>query len=650
MRIRLESLKLQCRKSQEIIKFSPQISYFNGQISAGKSSIARLVDYCLGGNLERTPAIEQELVSVQLLAYLEDYEVLFERKARESSHITVTWRDQEGNTESVLAPIQASPSGAPIWGNEVYNISDLLFYFFGLSPIKVRKSERTTDSKLIRLSFRDIFWYCYLEQSELDSSFFNLDKPIIQNKSRYAMRFIVGAYTEKMNELEIERSKIKELRTKKTDTIKQLLTFLEQFGYNSDIQINAEIEQVNTNLDKLRSKYLAIREGYTKDTHFVDELREQLRQLNKELSQEEQVLSDLRTRIEEQASLREELIASKFKLARSTAARLVLADIPFKFCPNCGTPVDHVQGISDICSLCKQHPVAKSDMYILEEETVRQDIDSRIKELDESLMKHKKAQNIQELKVSKLRQDKALLDKKLDEELKNYDSRFLAQSRDIERQIASHEERIRNLKKTLEMPMAVARLGKEVDTLFAKEEGLKRTIQKEKESIEATDKHLQEIEDAFLQAMLAVGVPGIGEQDIVEINSRTWIPDILVGGNRANRWNFYNAGSAGKKTLINVCYALAVHKVASLYNLPLPTLLIIDTPMKNIGEDVNREIFEAFYSYLYELAQGPLSKTQFIIIDKEYFPPRSEKINIMDRYMTTDDDNHPPLISYYHGP
>jgi hypothetical protein len=627
------------------------VSYFHGQISAGKSSIARLVDFCLGGKLERTPAIGQELVSVQLSAIIEDQEVLFEREAKDSNQIQVTWRPPEGPSGSVLAPITASPTRGPIWGNEIYNLSDLIFHLFGFPPIKVRKSEIAADSKLVRLSFRDIMWYCYLEQGELDSSFFNLEKPIIMTKSRHAIRFIVGAYTEKLNELELELSRIRELRVKKKNSIEQLRTFLEPFGYSSDQEIISEIEQINSDLINVRSELMPIRDGYTKDTHFADELRDQLRQLNEQLLNEKRVLVDLNKRIEEQKSLKGELLTAKFKLARSKSAKVVLADLPFKYCPSCGAKVDHRRDLSSgVCLLCGQHPPETDDRPLMEEEVVRRDLDLRIKELDESLERHKKARIAQELDLSRLKEEKALLDEKLDEELKNYDSRFLARSREIERKIASYEERIRGLKRILKMPEAVTKIEKEVDMLGVDLEGLGRRCDKERESIEASGRFVREIEDAFLQALLAVGVPGVSENDTVRVNAKTWVPDILIGGDISNRWNFYNAGSAGKKTLLNVCYALAVHKVSSVHKLPLPTLLIIDTPMKNIGEDVNRDIFEAFYTYLYKLAQGPLSNTQFIIIDKEYFAPESKIIGIKERYMTVEDDECPPLISYYRGP
>jgi hypothetical protein len=64
MKIRFETLKLICKRSEEVIDFSSQISFFHGELSAGKSTIARLIDFCLGASLEATTAIPQEMVAV----------------------------------------------------------------------------------------------------------------------------------------------------------------------------------------------------------------------------------------------------------------------------------------------------------------------------------------------------------------------------------------------------------------------------------------------------------------------------------------------------------------------------------------------------------------------------------------------------------
>jgi hypothetical protein len=73
-------------------------------------------------------------------------------------------------------------------------------------------------------------------------------------------------------------------------------------------------------------------------------------------------------------------------------------------------------------------------------------------------------------------------------------------------------------------------------------------------------------------------------------------------------------------------------------------LLIIDSPTKNIAADVNPEIVNALFQYIYRLSVGSLSKTQFVIIDNEFIPPdQSTGAKLLVREMK------PPLIPYYSG-
>jgi hypothetical protein len=647
MKINFTALTLQCKQSREVIEFSPRLSVFYGKMSSGKSSIARLVDFCLGGDLERTPALDRELVSVHLSARIGRYEVLFEREAFGSSQVQVTWRDEAGLTGSVLAPLTATAT--PIWEDQVYNLSDLVFYLLEMTPIKVPKSTRETESEMVRLSFRDIMWYCYLEQENLDSSFFWLKTPFKDRKSRYVLSFVVGAYNEKLNQLEIELSRIRESKRRRNEEVQQLRSFLRQFGYSSESQILEEIQTTRETLQRASSELDRIQEGYAKDTHFADDLREQLRFLEKEVSTQERALTELQNRIAEQESLKAELIGAKFKLARTRSAKNILEGVTFEFCPSCGLKLTHTTEEKHTCSLCGQHRSEKVDLAVPTNDAVQIDLDARIEELGESIGRHNTAQVEQTRVLSELKSKKSLLDSRLDEELKRYDSKFLSQSREIERQIAALGEKIRSLGRAVEMPKAVTTLEKEMETFSANEERVKRETAEEKEKLVTPEKLIGEIEKNYLEVLLAIELPGLSENDKIQINRTTWIPYVLPSGNEEGKWDFFNAGSAGKKTLLNVSFALAVHKVAAEKNLPLPNFLIIDSPMKNIGKGVNREIFESFYRYLYSLAQGPLSKTQFILIDTDYFPP-TEKIDMLVRFMTPDDEKYPPLIPYYRGP
>lgn len=643
MRVHFEALTLQCREDRVLIDFSSQISYFHGKISAGKSSIVRLIDYCLGGDLERTPAISQELVSVQLSAKIGEHDVLLERPARGSSQIQVTWHSDAG-TGSVLAPLIAGPNS--IWGSDIYNLSDLIFHLAGIRPIKVRKNKRDEESPLVRLSFRDMLWYCYLEQDTLDSSFYRLMEPYRLNKSRDAMRFITGFYTERLNELEIQLDELRERRLAKREALKQIRQFLVDYGYGTEIEIANELGEVADELLRTEADLASVREVHQASTHQSDALRVELRDFGGRLAAEEEALEDLTARMSEQEALRSELSSAKFKLARATSATAVLSGVNFIQCPLCGTELtDNGHHEPDACRLCGRIPQPPKEDPMAQAELIRSDLTARINDLTESIERHTMARKKQSQIVESLRQQKVQLDERLNQELALYDSAYLSSARQLERQLATLQERRRGLERTAKLLEAVGTLEREANELVAQEEELRQQIGAETSHLSRAEHVVNDIESEYLAALLQVGVPGVSPQDIIKINTRTWMPWIYPAD--GDPYNFYNAGSGGKKTLLNVCYALAIHKVARQNNLPLPTFLMIDTPMKNIGEDVNESLFRAFYDYLYRLAAGPLQATQFVIIDKEFEQPREDlELQVYQRYMSPDN----PLIPYYRGP
>ena len=187
---------------------------------------------------------------------------------------------------------------------------------------------------------------------------------------------------------------------------------------------------------------------------------------------------------------------------------------------------------------------------------------------------------------------------------------------------------------------------------MSKELVLNERIAKEREKLNSSDHYLSELEAVFAETLNQVGMPGFEIQtDTININRRNWSVKIISKDkNNDWEWGFDDAGSGGKKTLFNVCFLLAIHIVAETNNLPLPTFMIIDTPMKNIDQKVNQELFENFYRYLYSLLNTTLSNTKVIIIDNAIIKPsEEEKIDFSDRYLTPNEDGNPPLISYYRG-
>lgn len=644
------NLTLQFKQCREVINFADNLTFFHGQVSAGKSSIARMIDFCFAGDLERTTAMAQEFVSAQLEAKIANYDVLIEREYR-SNQLVVSWTSEKG-ASTVIAPVNKDTDAQPILGEDIYNFSDLMFYFFNIAPLKVRRSKADVDSPLISLSFRDILWYCYLEQDHLDSSFYSLQESFKLSKSRDVMRFIVGFYSERLNDLEIKLEETISERRGKQEAAKQLREFLEQFGYGTVEDVAHEVSTIETQLLKLQTAKNVEREEYDGKTHFADQLRDQLRGYSRAVEEQQLLLADIDQKIKDQEELKAELVLSKFKLARVSTTAAVLSGVEFDFCPCCGRKVKKQTHADEDCSLCGSHTQIENTRSAELTEATRKDVTARIEELIDSVRRLKRARIKQTQTVSEIAQHKLALDKQLVQELSHYDSAYVARIKQLERETATLSERLSFLRRVMQMPAALNKLEQEAEQLKSTEQNLRQQLFDERKKLTKADSLVTELENIYLSIMLSIGVPGVRPNDKVYINRRTWIPEIWPDGEKALSWGFYNgAGSGGKKTLMNVAYALAVHKLASDHNLPLPTLLIIDTPSKNIGEDVNQDLFDAVYSNVYELAADSLRSTQFIIIDNKFVPaPSTLDLQMTDRFMSRSDPTHPPLIPYYDGP
>ncbi len=645
MRIKFVTLTLQMRSTRILIDLSSQVSFFHGKIAAGKSSIVRLIDFCLGGSLTLSPAL-RELVTAELSARIGTYSVVIERQPKHN-RVKVSWINDSGDVGRVIAPLD--PGDSPIVsGTEVYTLSDLVFYLVGITPPRVRRGHGDSSSELVRLSFRDFMFYCYLNQDDLDSSFFYMEDQFKKLKSRDVMRFVTGFYSPTMAQLESDIESRRKERQEKLEAVRNVRDFLEGFGYASDSELAKAVDQENSKLSQLRLERQSMRAGYLRQTHATDDMRDRLRDLGKKAEMLTQALHDLTSRISEQEHLRSEFVARRVQLGRVAAASIVLSDVTFLRCPSCGSSLEGVIRDEGACPVCGMHPSKDSGEISVSD--AEADLDKRIEEIEESLQRHKAALTRQTSEVDEVRKAKTELDRRLKEELEVYESVFLSQAREVEREIATSEERLRGLSKIMEMPAALGSLEDRASALQAEIERLNAELQRERSRLDGAKARVSDVASFFLEALLAVGVPGVSSTDRVSLDTNTWIPTITSSGKQGLEWGFTSAWSGGKKTLFKVCYALAVHQVSAIWKLPLPSLLIIDTPMKNIGEDVDQELFYSFYQYLYGLAASTLADTQFIIIDKEFVAPKISGVEVKSRYMTPDEEAYPPLVPNYRGP
>ena len=250
MKLNIKKLHIELKRSTEVIEF-PAISYFYGPIGSGKSSIARLIDYCLGANVEWPWALQQEFISAALELRLNDTDLTLHRP-RDSGSVVASW--SVGDEILQLSIPARVANGEVLPGTNVEVLSDLIFYLASVTPPKVRRRKGTSEEHLERLSFRDLFRFCYLDQEGMDNSLFKLnsDNYASQRKSVDTLRYLLGYQQEKMAELESQLQKIREDRLARQAGAEALAKALIDAGFDDMIAIDIRIEEVKSAIDKAR--------------------------------------------------------------------------------------------------------------------------------------------------------------------------------------------------------------------------------------------------------------------------------------------------------------------------------------------------------------------------------------------------------------
>ena len=645
MNIRLTRLVVRTRRTTEEIRFSETVTFLYGPVGTGKSTVARLVDYCFGGDLERTPAIQQEFVSVVLGAQLGEYECTFERGAEDTQAVRVTWNSGEDDFGSLNAPLSAGE--VPLLDAEVYNLSDLLFHLCGIEPIKVLKRSQDADSPMIRLSFRDIWWYCYLDQTHLDSSFFRLEDPFRGRKSQDAMRFFTGLHSERLNQLQADLYRTVTEQQGARETVTQIRRFMSRFDFGSEFELTGQIETAKRKLQAAEEQKQMLETHRATTIHPTDELRSRLRGLSGAVSDLREAISASQNTLAEQEALRAELITAKVKAGRAEQASRILDGVDYSCCPQCGSDISERPSAIEQCRLCGTPSTATRSHPSIDSEAVRREINDRIDQIADSMNRRRQALERSERDLQQAENAKRQLDRQLQDELRRYDSAFIESIRAVDREIAMLEERLRSLVQLQEMPRAISELEQQAGASQGRIDRLRSKIEEERGRLRFADNNARAIAEKFKAIMLKVGFPGVSDEDDIVLDPRNWKPMVI---HSEQAWGFWDTGSGGKKTLFNVCYALAVHMVARERRMPVPNILIVDSPTKNISDDENPEIIQSLYREIYRFAVAENGVgTQFLLIDSDLVEPEAELSGFSQRRMAGEPDA-PSLISYYVGP
>ena len=360
MKMNLEKIEIDFKKETASITFS-KFNYFYGQMGSGKSSIARLIDYCLGGELDMTPALQNEFSTACLYLKINDTILSLERSIG-SNQLIASW-ERDDEDYKIVIPARKS-DGVVIPETEVEVVSDLIYHIAGYVPPKVRKSKIKEDTDLKRLSFRNLLWYCYLDQDNIDNTLFHLDKdanPYKRLDSKDVLRFIIGFHQEIVAQLEMEVQEKNDKKRELKSAAKALKEAIESTGIKSvdEIQkmvssLQGEKKIISTEIEEIKKNDPTLR-----IPHGIETLRDTARKIDIELNAIETGILELNQQIEKDESYLHEITMLNVKNKRSVSARAVLFDVDFENCPRCAQKLPQRNEFH--CTLCGQEEVLSDE-------------------------------------------------------------------------------------------------------------------------------------------------------------------------------------------------------------------------------------------------------------------------------------------------
>lgn len=645
MKLIFETLTLELKKQTVDIPLSG-FRYFYGRIGSGKSSIGRILDYCLGAKPEWTPALQYEFVSATVEVRINGL-ALSLRRDRDALSVVATWIQGDENLQVVVPARRAG--GEVIKDSGVEVLSDLLFYLANESPPKVRRRQGRDDERLERLSFRDLYRYCYLDQQGMDSDFFRLNSEngATKQKSVDAIRYILGYHSEKVAELEAKLQAEREERLGLQIGARAMERALYEAGFPDAETLERAIADTEAELSQAQQSAKEARANRPELPEVDETLRQRSRDITFEVLTTKQQIQDLDLRHEDLERHANELMMLSLRFQRTASARAILSGVQFSQCPRCTQ--DLPQRSPDLCRVCGQPDEVIEGSGALDEQVIDRDLKDRQFELSEALSRLKEQRRNLLLRSKALEQEKISADAQLSERLRVYDSEFLSRAVADERIIATLSQKLDNLNHNRKIPDLLQNQLNRASVLLDHEAAIQNALTIARRRAFQDRRNIKVLAELFLDCLVRSKFPDVVASDRVEIDPVNFYPRIPLGGGEGLVvLTFDNAGSGGMMALFRTCFALALHRLsAQMLDSKLPPVLVIDTPTKNVSSIEDPEVISAFYALVYELAAGELNKTQFIVIDNEFTPPASAlKLEVMVRHITRGDPENPPLVPY----
>lgn len=560
----LTKLVLVGRLKRYTVNFNVGINIIHGDSDTGKSSILNLIDYLLGSKkIYMYDEIEQHGKYAMLEVLLNNKVYTIKRNIFEPKENIEVYSSSIENMNNVF-PLEYSPN----YDNEgpAGYFSDFLLSSLNIPIITVKQAPSKDNSPMVRLSFRDIFKYCYFDQDDVgNKEILDRKNPTLVVKNKETFKFIHNVLDTQITELQNmigEKNREKKELNNKYNVIS---SFFLETRLSTEESLRGRKSDIEDKVHYLENERINITEAMQADNQEMEELRILVLELEKELNIILSSKLHKETQLEQNFRLKKEYQSdfTKLQTALKVKKSLSLQHLEIVECPLCNSIMETVD--------LKKHFVEHN------EDVLKKEINSirnKIKEIN-SLNDNLRDELF--LMENRLLEEKERLFKAkstLDLSAKEYISPYIAQRDIIVTELSTLKEQLDKNGYFLKIRMQLKEIKEKEDVLNnqIKELNVKLGLLKEQSpSIEDTLFGLGTYLREFLEFIPIKNAYGI------RLSQKTFLPIVRDR-------DYTDLTSGGLRTLVSLSYIISLLKNSMNKETNYPSLIMIDTVGKYLGK------------------------------------------------------------------
>ena len=330
-------------------EFHSGVNIIRGHNSSGKSTIANLIFYGLGGDFSHWTDSAQDLDLIFLEVEFNNKIVTLKRNIRSSKRnpMYLYWDILEkaflDNANWTYLSYRKT--------KDISSFSDILFDLLNFPNVKSDLDEKITMHQILRL--------LYIDQDSLTQSLFRTEQFDSSLIRQTISELLLGIYEDELYKFRQRQLEIKKLLEDKKNNLSSLDRVFEQSGMDKNVEsISLKIEETENEINKIRND---ITEIISKDLlEFSDETSKTININNAKLSelksQYNSLLNEI-TKLEYEIKDTSNFIRIlKERLQSSYESKIIrglLKDLPINFCPHCLQELN-ISEDKKLCILCNK--------------------------------------------------------------------------------------------------------------------------------------------------------------------------------------------------------------------------------------------------------------------------------------------------------